>query len=93
MTSFLTFNAFAEARGEGLRPELRALFDRVSIAPRSELTINSDGMLQSGPDADRPRLLRNAPKQRSFRKLQPAGMTRRTRTLECRLGFFEKHTT
>jgi hypothetical protein len=50
MTSFLDFDAFAAARGEGLRPELRALFERVSTAPRCELTVRNDGMVQSGPD-------------------------------------------
>jgi hypothetical protein len=28
MTSFLNFHAFAATRGNGLRPELRALFER-----------------------------------------------------------------
>jgi hypothetical protein len=50
MTSFLDFHAFAAARGEGLRPELRTLFERVSAAPRSELTDRNDGMVQSGPN-------------------------------------------
>jgi hypothetical protein len=50
MTSFLDFHAFAAARGEGLHPKLRALFERVSVAPRSELTNKNDGMVQSGPD-------------------------------------------
>jgi hypothetical protein len=50
MTSFLNFDAFAATRGEGLRPELRALFERVSTAPRCALTVRNDGMVQSGPD-------------------------------------------
>jgi hypothetical protein len=50
MTSFLNFYAFAETRGDGLRPELRALFERVAAAPRSELAVRNDGMIQSGPD-------------------------------------------
>lgn len=45
------FDAIAALRGDGLRPELRALLDRVAIEPRSELSVRSDGMLQSGPDA------------------------------------------
>ena len=49
-SSFLDFHAFAATRGEGLRPELRALFERVAVAPRSELTARNDGMIQSGPD-------------------------------------------
>jgi hypothetical protein len=50
MTSILNFQAFAATRGEGLRPELRALFERVAAAPCSELTARNDGMIQSGPD-------------------------------------------
>ena len=50
MTSFLNFHALAATRGDGLRPELRALFERVAAAPRSELTVRNDGMIQSGPD-------------------------------------------
>ena len=49
MTSFLNFHAFATTRGDGLRPELRALFERTAAAPRSELTVRDDGMIQSGP--------------------------------------------
>ena len=50
MTSFLKFHAFATTRGDGLRPELRALFERIAAAPRSELTVRNDGMIQSGPN-------------------------------------------
>jgi len=50
MTSFLKFHAFATTRGDGLRPELRALFERTAAAPRSELTVRDDGMIQSGPN-------------------------------------------
>ena len=50
MTSFLDFHAFAATRGDGLRPELRALFELLAAAPRSELTLRNDGMIQSGPD-------------------------------------------
>ena len=50
MTSFLNYHAFAAARGDGLRPEFRALFERVGAAPHSELTLRNDGMIQSGPD-------------------------------------------
>ena len=50
MTSFLKFHAFATTRGDGLRPELRALFERTATAPRSELTVRDDGMIQSGPN-------------------------------------------
>ena len=89
MTSFLNFHAFAATRGDGLLPEFRALFERVAAAPRSELTARNDGMIQSGPDP----VSAEVPKERGnvslFRKLQPAGQTRRTRTLERRLGLFE----
>ncbi|QPF85938.1 hypothetical protein IC762_06430 [Bradyrhizobium genosp. L] len=44
------FDAIAALRGEGLRPELRALLDRVAAEPRDELFRRGDGMLQSGPD-------------------------------------------
>jgi hypothetical protein len=50
MMSFLKFHAFATTRGDGLRPELRALFERTAAAPRSELTVRNDGMIQSGPN-------------------------------------------
>ena len=33
-----------------LRPELQALFERLSVDPYSELFVRSDGMVQSGPD-------------------------------------------
>jgi hypothetical protein len=93
MTSFLTFNAFAEARGEGLRPELRALFDRVSIAPRSELTINSDGMLQSGPDARSTKVA----KERAKAALFPQASARRNDETNQNPGMsarlLRKHTT
>src|SRR5712675_3533725 len=36
--------------GDGLRPELQALFDRLDMDPRSELFVRDDGMVQSGPD-------------------------------------------
>jgi hypothetical protein len=36
--------------GDGLRPELQALFDRLAIDPHSELFVRPDGMTQSGPD-------------------------------------------
>jgi len=36
--------------GDGLRPELQALFERLAVDPHSELFIRHDGMTQSGPD-------------------------------------------
>jgi hypothetical protein len=50
MTSRNAFDAFVAARGEGLQPKLRELFDRAAARPFSELTFRGDGMLQAGPD-------------------------------------------
>ena len=50
MITFLNFHAFAAARGEGLRPELRLLFERAATSPVADLVIRHDGLLQSGPD-------------------------------------------
>ena len=50
MTTFLNFDVFAAARGEGLHPELRLLFERAATSPSSDLAIRNDGRLQSGPD-------------------------------------------
>ena len=44
------FHSIAALCGDGLRPELQALFDRLAIDPRFELFVRKDGMLQSGPD-------------------------------------------
>jgi len=44
------FHSIAALCGDGLRPELQALFDRLAIDSRSELFVRSDGMVQSGPD-------------------------------------------
>ena len=52
MTSFspLNFYTFAAARGEFLRPDVRALPAGASVGPFSRVTIWHDGMLQSVPD-------------------------------------------
>jgi hypothetical protein len=50
MTAFLNFHALAAARGEGLDPKLRLLFERAARSPGSEVTVRHDGFLQSGPD-------------------------------------------
>jgi hypothetical protein len=50
MPPFLSLHAFAAMRGEGLRAELRALFERLATAPGSDVTVRNDGMVQSGPD-------------------------------------------
>jgi hypothetical protein len=44
------FHSIAALCGDGLRPELQALFDRLAIEHHSELFVRSDGMTQSGPD-------------------------------------------
>jgi hypothetical protein len=44
------FHSIAALCGDGLRPELQALFDRLAIDPHSELFVRSDGATQSGPD-------------------------------------------
>jgi hypothetical protein len=44
------FHSIAALCGDGLRPELQALFDRLAIDPHSEFFVRPDGMVQSGPD-------------------------------------------
>jgi hypothetical protein len=44
------FHSIAALCGDGLRPELRALFERLAIDPHSGLRIRHDGMIQAGPD-------------------------------------------
>jgi hypothetical protein len=44
------FHSIAALCGDGLRPELQALFDRLAIDPQSELFVRPDGTTQSGPD-------------------------------------------
>jgi hypothetical protein len=44
------FHSIAALCGDGLRPELQALFDRLAIDPHAELFVRTDGMTQSGPD-------------------------------------------
>jgi hypothetical protein len=43
------FHSIAALCGDGLRPELQALFERLAIQP-SELFVRDDGMTQSGPN-------------------------------------------
>ena len=50
MTSFRRFHSIAALCGDGLRPELQALFERLAVDPHSELFVRNDGMVQSGPD-------------------------------------------
>jgi hypothetical protein len=44
------FHSIAALCGDGLRPELAALFERLAVDPHSELSVRADGMVQSGPD-------------------------------------------
>jgi hypothetical protein len=44
------FHSIAALCGDGLRPELQALFDRLAVDPHSELFVRHGGMTQSGPD-------------------------------------------
>jgi hypothetical protein len=44
------FHSIAALCGDGLRPELQALFERLDIDPSSELFVRDDGMHQAGPD-------------------------------------------
>jgi len=50
MSSFRKFHSIAALCGDGLRPELQALFERLAVDPHSELFARNDGMVQSGPD-------------------------------------------
>jgi hypothetical protein len=50
MSSLRKFHSIAALRGDGMRPELQALFERLAMDPRSELFERRDGMMQSGPD-------------------------------------------
>jgi hypothetical protein len=43
-------HSIAALCGDGLRPELQALFDRLAVDPHSGLHVRHDGMTQSGPD-------------------------------------------
>jgi hypothetical protein len=44
------FHSIAALCGDGLRPELQALLDRLAVNPHSELFARPDGMIQAGPD-------------------------------------------
>jgi hypothetical protein len=50
MSSLRKFHSIAALCGDGLRPELQALFERLAVDPHSELFVRGDGMVQSGPD-------------------------------------------
>jgi hypothetical protein len=44
------FHSIAALCGDGLRPELQALFERLAVDPRTELFVRDDGMIQAGPN-------------------------------------------
>jgi hypothetical protein len=50
MSPLRRFHSIAALCGDGLRPELKALFERLAVDPHSELFVRRDGMIQSGPD-------------------------------------------
>jgi hypothetical protein len=50
MTTLRKFHSIAALCGDGLRPELQALFERLAVDPHTELFVRNDGMVQSGPD-------------------------------------------
>jgi hypothetical protein len=61
------FHSIAALCGDGLRPELQALFDRLAIDPHTELFVRPDGMVQSGPD----------PVSETIKNVVPAAATKR----------------
>ena len=44
------FHSIEALCGDGLRPELKKLFERLAVDPHTELFVRPDGMVQSGPD-------------------------------------------
>jgi hypothetical protein len=50
MPALRKFHSIAALCGDGLRPELQALFERLAVDPRTELFVRDDSMVQSGPD-------------------------------------------
>jgi hypothetical protein len=50
MSSLRKFHSIAALCGDGLRPELQALFERLAVDPHTELFVRNDGMVQSGPE-------------------------------------------
>jgi hypothetical protein len=50
MSSFRKFHSIAALCGDGLRPELQVLFERLAVDPHTELFAGVDGTVQSGPD-------------------------------------------
>lgn len=52
MTSLHQFSAFAESRGEGLHPKLRAVMEIAAASPFSKVSLRHDGMIQAGPSPE-----------------------------------------
>ena len=50
MMSFLALHELAAGRGDGLHPQLRTVFERLTAGHPCENERRSDGMLQAGPD-------------------------------------------
>lgn len=50
MSSLRKFHSIAALCGDGLRPELQALFERLAVDPHTEVFAREDGTVQSGPD-------------------------------------------
>jgi hypothetical protein len=50
MPDLRKFHSIAALCGDGLRPELQALFERLAVDPHTELFATEDGTVQSGPD-------------------------------------------
>jgi hypothetical protein len=46
------FSVFAESRGEGLHPKLRALMEIAAASPFSKASVRHDGMIQAGPSPE-----------------------------------------
>jgi hypothetical protein len=46
----LSFHALAAARGDGLRPELRAMLEQRAKGDSCDIAVRADGLLQAGPD-------------------------------------------
>ena len=50
MPPFRRFHSIAALCGNGLRPELQALFERLAVDPHSEILVGEDCIVQPGPD-------------------------------------------
>jgi hypothetical protein len=59
------FHSIAALCGDGLRPELQALFDQLAIDPHSELFVRKNGMIQTGPDPKHDTEIQNWPLSKS----------------------------